>query len=925
MKIKFIFLLKLVAIFSVVIYVFMIYNLKNKDIIKSEILNGSGLGKAEKAFFRAEFEFMKLRDPRTNSIPANARQRELEFASSLPTRVSINKKTGNSIQSQNWVSMGPRNVGGRMLDIEFDINDENIILAGSASGGIWKSINKGMNWVRTNTPDDIQGVTCIEQDTRQGKSNIWYYGTGELLSTTDRRITHYIRTIGLGKGIYKSYDNGSTWQLLPVTKSASNGILSEVFQGIWNIEVDINRVNEDILYAACYGAIMRSTDGGESWVKVLGDLDNKSFSSDIVLSENGIIYASLSSLTTSGIRSAQTGIWKSSDGISWTEISPSNFPQDTRVIRLALAPSNQNILYVVTEVPQYSRSVQAFYPSYHSFWKYTYNPVNGQGTWENRTSNLPGEGNDNYDDNSLNTLGGYALVIKVKPDNENVVFLGGTSLFRTTNGFRDNITNINIGGYPYYFTAKELHPDMHGLAFLPSNPNVLFVANDGGVQLANNCMDSEVKWNYLTEGLITSQFYSISIDHKGFHDGMFFGGLQDNASQVLNSDDPYKPWKTVYGGDGMSSAIVDNGDFLIGSIYFASIFTTDIEGNNYINQTPIYVKELPLLFYTYFTLDLDNSKTLYLAAGNQIWRKNDIYISVLDSSRVNEGWEEITQSGDFQSSFVTALKANAARIYYGTNDGKVYRLDNPRTNSNSPFEITGNEFPGNGFVSSLDIDPDNPDKLIVVFSNYNVKSIFYTNDGGISWTHQGGNLEDDPDAGTLGPSVRFIKILRYKGSAIYFAGTSTGLYSTTQLAGNNTIWVQEGSDIIGNVIIESIDSRSTDGLVAVASQGAGVFTAYYNISGNENQNNKYDFILSQNYPNPFSNYSEIKFELEKGAYTELKIYDINGYLIKRLIREYLPEGIHNLKISADTLKPGAYFYTLISGNKKLTKKMIVLQ
>ncbi|TAL70542.1 MAG: T9SS type A sorting domain-containing protein [Bacteroidetes bacterium] len=908
--------------------VFLLFNIKNNsnDIyynVDTRLMHK--LSKAELALIRTEYEFMKIRNPYTNSIPKNARQRELEFSSQIPTRESFQMKNKDVTLSQQWTSMGPKNVSGRMLAIEFDINNENVILAGSASGGIWKSIDRGNSWIRTSSPDDLLGVTCIAQDLRMGKNNIWYYGSGELLSTTDRRITTSVRTIGLGNGIYKSTDNGSSWFPLKKTQCLLNGKLSEVFQGIWNIKIDKKSANEDILYAACYGAIMRSSNGGNSWDMVLGDTNKKSFSTDIAMTDNGIYYASLSTFTSSGKKPEYTGIWKSTNGINWINITPDDFPSETRVIKLALAPSNHNVLYVITEVPQHSKSIQAFYPSYHGLYKFTVNPSTGQGTWETKTANLPGEGTDNYDDNSLNTLGGYALVLKVKPDDENVLFLGGTSMFRTTNGFNDSTTNKNIGGYPYDWTVNELHPDMHGIAFLPSNPNTMFVANDGGIQVTINCMDDFVKWNYSSDGLITSQFYTIAIDHKGNHDGLYFGGLQDNASQVLNSDDPDQSWKTIYGGDGMSTAIADNGDFLIGSIYYGYIFTSDIEGNKIIMQRPNIIEWSQSSFYTTFTLDINNSKTLYLSAKNQVWRKNDISVSAFDSSRVEEGWEEISADKIGYSSYVSALKADSSRLYIGTSNGKVFRLDDPRSNKNSPYEITCKDFPFFGFISCIETEPDNSDNVFVVFSNYAVLSIFYSSDGGMNWTKQGGNLEGNYETGTLGPSVRYVKILKFHGKTVYFAGTSTGLYSTTELVGSNTVWVKEASNTIGNSIIDYIDTRNTDGLVVIATQGSGVFNAYYSISGNDSRNTENYFSLEQNSPNPAEDYTDIKFSTEKPGNSIINLYDMHGNFIKNITNTYYHTGNHSIRLNVSNLKSGVYFYTMESGNKKQTKKMIILR
>ena len=60
-----------------------------------------------------------------------------------------------------------------------DVTNENIIMAGGVSGGIWKSINKGNSWEKLMSPEMLHNVTCLRQDKRNGKTNTWYYGTGE--------------------------------------------------------------------------------------------------------------------------------------------------------------------------------------------------------------------------------------------------------------------------------------------------------------------------------------------------------------------------------------------------------------------------------------------------------------------------------------------------------------------------------------------------------------------------------------------------------------------------------------------------------------------------------------------------------------------------------------------------------------------------
>ena len=360
-------------------------------------------GGEELVYYPALWEFMRTRDPKTNLIPPCIRGKELEFVS----RLSRKNEVANS---QSWASCGPNNSSGRILSIAVDIENENVMLAAAASGGIWRTENAGVNWAKTTAPSDIPSATCIVQDERPGKRNIWYYGTGELLSTTDRRLSIIARTVGLGDGIFKSQDGGKTWSQIPSTKTNSPGALSQVFQGIWSLAIDTSNHAGDEIYAACYGGIMRSADGGGHWSLVLGDLTFKPFSTDVAIDPQGRIYAALSTYCPEypGNPCPIGGIWTSNNGIQWQNITPPDFPDDYRRVKLATAPSDPGILYVFTETPiQDTDPTFGFSASQHTLWKYTSNKkFSGKGTWENRTINLPGKGRGNILSAYLDTIHG---------------------------------------------------------------------------------------------------------------------------------------------------------------------------------------------------------------------------------------------------------------------------------------------------------------------------------------------------------------------------------------------------------------------------------------------------------------------------------------------------------------------------------------
>jgi hypothetical protein len=932
-------LLFVILLFSTGILLGMIFVLKPASLATQKSSQSSGnrhqeTGGDEPLYYPALYEFMRTRDPKTNQIPSCMRGKELEFASRLPTKNEL-------LKAQSWVSSGPNNTSGRILSIGMDIENENIMLAAAASGGIWRTEDAGAHWAKTTAASDIPSATCMVQDKRPGKRNIWYYGTGELLSTTDRRLNIIARTVGLGDGIFKSEDGGKHWSQLPSTKTNSPGNLSEVFQGIWSLVIDTSNYLEDEIYAACYGGIMRSVDGGGHWSFVLGDLTFKPFSADIVAGEQGTMYAGLSSYCPNypGNPSPVGGVWTSNDGIQWQNITPPDFPEDYRCIRLATAPSNPDILYVFTESPiQDTDPTFGFSASQHTFWKYTKNKKGGRGSWENRTINLPGKGRGNILSafldtihGAFNSIGGYAFTLKAHPENADVVFIGGTNLYRNTTGFADSTFTHWLGGYPYDQTDTNLHPDQHGILFSNLEDNTMFSACDGGIYKTSNCLSGHVQWDFFSRGINNSQVYWTGMDHAASHDEFAVAGIQDNAIYITDKNIfPQSDWTSVCGGDGLTSIVADHKNFLIGSVYDGNIFSFQVDSlfnvNNLYWQRPTFFSDSNFLFYTNYALDPNDNTTFYFPQKNHLWRKSNMAAAAFDTNQLNTGWTELTNVALGYQDFILAItvsKIPANRVYFGTYTGKVFRVDQAKTGNPVAVNITGTSFPANGFVACIETDPANADNCFVVFSNYNVQSIFHSTDGGMNWEPVGGNLEENQDGSGNGPSIRWLKMLTYQGFTIYFAGTSTGLFSTMELKGAQTIWQQESPDLIGRSIVDMIDARSTDGWVMVATQGNGIFSTYFQPTGTGDQHATFKTKLEQNYPNPANAETHIKFTVPGNEHVQIILYNQEGQRIKVILDKYVQPGDHVISFSTALLPNGIYFYTLNSSNGNVSRKMIV--
>lgn len=892
---------------------------------------------AQKALYNAEIEFMKTHNPETGQVPVNIRAHELAFALTLPA----NEQTE---RNQKWIHRGPINMGGRMLCLAFDVEDETHMLAGSASGGMWQSMNQGGTWAKVTPAIGEQSATCISQDTRPGKTNIWYYGTGEILNTTERNVSTNVRTIGVGNGIFKSTDNGDSWQPLESTLGGSQGSLQDVFQGIWRIVTDPVTIDKDIVYAACYGAIMRSEDGGETWAITLGDLTNKSFATDIAITTDGVLYATLSTYTTSIMRPLKAGVWRSEDGLNWTEITPSGLPDVTRVMKLAIAPSNENIMYLMTEKPSAIHvPYSGIFNSDLTFWKYIFNETTEEGVWEDRTETMYGHGKGDFLSypNAVITYGGYTFVLGVKPDDENVVFLGGMSLFRSTTGFADSLHTVWMGGDPFDMDSTHmLHPDQHGFAFLPSNPDVFFAACDGGIIYTEDCLADDVYWNRKNTNLITSQFYSVTIDHAGEGDDWILGGLQDNNWYYSVTDDPGEWWFSVdlyY--DGFSCKLADYHEYAIVAAYSGNIWTTlfddDMHTKDIYYQTPdtllIYydptIGSNPAFpFYCNFALDPNNNSTFYIPTNNSIWRKDDMKAAASDTSLRNVGWNQLSNIDLSESVEITALtlSTNPANIlFYGTNNGRVYKIENAHTGNPMPVEITRTNFPLNAYVACIDVDIQDANKIFTVFSNYGIKSIYYSDDGGDNWMHVSGNLEEYPDGSGDGPSLRWVKSLNYDGGTVYFAGTSVGLYSTTVLNGDETIWIQEDPQHIGTIMVDMIDARESDGFVAIATQGNGMYSTNFDPSLSINDSPLNQSVKLRNFPNPFQNQTTIEYEIFQTGNVSLSLMDVNGRLVKYLFAGQKQKGIHTFQLNASGISPGVYLLDLKLSNSRAYHKIII--
>lgn len=881
---------------------------------------------------RLNWELRRLADPSTGKIPDHIRQKELAFAATLPNDAQgiSGERTPLTI-----VNRGPWNVGGRTRAFGIDVSNENRLLAGSCSGGMWLSTDGGTSWIMSNTLSQLKNATCLIQDKRPGHTNVWYYGSGEAYGASAGGGGAYY----LGDGLFKSVDSGATWQSVASTAGGVAQTFSIGWQLVWNLATDVS-ADDTIteLYAATYGAIMRSVNGGTSWSAVQG---GNSYFTDVAVTTTGVVYTALSDDGT------QKGIWRSANGTSFTKITPLDFPVAYNRITMGINPSDENEIYFLANTPDSGKVTYNYLgePEWNSLWKYTYVSGNGDsagGIWQNLSVNLPSTGGQ-FDKWSVQ--GSYDMVVRVKPNEPNTVFIGGTNLYRSTSGFQDSTNTTFIGGYeqgaalPVVNSYANHHSDQHCLEFLPSNPNIMLSANDGGVFKTTDNTAGTVVWQPLNNGYLTSMFYTVAIDHATPGNNIIIAGAQDNGTWFSNNTTPTTPWFHSHGGDGSYCAIADNQSYYYFSIQNAKMVkaTCDANGNKtaFTRIDPIGLKKPE--FINPFVLDPNNNNLMYLAGGKYLWRNDDLsgipLVSNWDSISTN--WVQFSDSVPLANSVITAVtacKTPLNRVYYGTDKKKVYRVDNANTGTPTPVDITstttGALFPGSGYVSCIATDPSDGDKVVVVFSNYGVYSMYYSVNAGSSWTKCAGNLEQNTSGSGSGPSIRWISILPVADGNIYLAGTTTGLYATDSLNGLSTVWVQQGINAIGNAVCDMIETRISDGLVVIATHANGIYSTNITsvndiVTVNDIAAGKSELDL-KNYPNPFLQSTTIEFSLTKKSTINLQVWDECGRLIETLVNETLQEGKHVVLFDKKNLKAGIYYYCLTTGNKRKTNKMVIV-
>lgn len=686
-------------------------------------------------------------------------------------------------------------------------------------------------------------------------------------------------------------------------------------------KVKVSARNSHVFIATNGFGFYRSTDG-TTFTNVFANTGEHRYLDFDIDSHGNIILVASENTASSGVDTGAPGVYYSTDnGTTWIDKTPSIFPAKHSRSLVEFAPSSENLAYIFTHTGQRKTSSVEPAETVEKLSLLKIDVLNGKTT--NLSNNIP---EFNTFTGTAQTQRDYNMALAVSPIDTNLVILGGVSLFRSFDGFSETILrNDWIGGY----NTDNHHPDNHALFFDTNNPNTLWSAHDGGVSVTKNLSSSEVEWLAKNNGYNVTQFYTIAISRKN-GDSRIIGGTQDNGSPYFRLNDPNEVIDDISSGDGAFAYIGDKymyvsshlGNMLRIGYYQDSGEPLNPFGNKYQEHDWSYIYPsgaATKLFIHPFAVDPSNENTIIYPDGNALWET-----TAADSIPValNEGDNTYWTKLDFSAGAgytITALSftenAPKSRLYFAASSNsmapRIFYLDNGET---APTEISIPDVDASVQVNDIAINPLNGNELIVAIANYNTVGAYYSNKAGATWTAIEGNLSGDES--NLGPSIRSAEIIEGTNTTVYVLGTSTGVYSTTSLDGNNTIWTKEAPNIIGSAIAGAMDYRSSDQTLIVGTHGRGAFIANVgSIVASEKDitktENPTSFALAQNYPNPFNPSTNIQFSLPTSAKVSINVYDINGRKISTLLNNsQRSAGEHKITFDARNLATGVYLYRI---------------
>ena len=623
-----------------------------------------------------------------------------------------------------------------------------------------------------------------------------------------------------GDVIMNTLTSGTVNATLPITKTdATNATLVSGIQHINDIIIRNNGGVSEIYVAAGESGYTGGVSLGGDSFGVYKSVDGINFSklnipktagnrehepNDLEIASDNSIYLSTAQSSTFGDGGGI--IFKSTDGNSFTKVH--TVPDGVRT-QIEVSPTNANTVYVLAETNTAGAPVKIF------------KTTDGFTTVSDLA--LPNDADTGISSEDF-TRGQafYDLLIKIDPNDENIVYVGGIDLFKTINGGTswDQLSHW-YGGFGF----QEVHADQHGLAFASSSKMVF--GNDGGVYLSDN---SGTTISARNKNYNTLQFYTVGVAPTTAFGGdeYFLAGAQDNGTQLVgNAKAGINSSVEATGGDGAASFFDTDGSdkyYITNYVYNQSIFLGNLSNNSDI--TVNREDESNGDFINQEDLD-SNLNILYSNYSNgtnySIKRYSNLLGSIVKGNLLNS-----LMDGEPSALKVSPLTTASSKLYVGLKSGKLLKVEEANTNAATWSEITGVDFVGS--ISDIEFGA-NESQIFVTMHNYGVVSIWYSDDAGTTWLNKEGNLPDLPVKTILKNPLTLNEVI---------IGTDLGVWKTSNFNEASPTWSQSYNGM-SNVPVLDLDLRD-DNTVFAATYGRGVFSGKFLLDPNGDEDG--DSILN---------------------------------------------------------------------------------
>ncbi|HEV8040834.1 MAG TPA: sialidase [Bryobacteraceae bacterium] len=699
--------------------------------------------------------------------------------------------------------LGARNIGsaqmsGRVTSLAaVRENGRLTVYVGSASGGIWKSVNDGTTFKPMFDKQPVLSVGAIAIDPSSPKT-VWV-GSGEAWTRNSTSI---------GDGIYKSTDGGDNWSNVGLHES----------ERIAKILVDPKDGNT--VYACATGklwsdsddrGVYKTTDGGKTWSKILKGGNASTGCSMLTMSsrDSKTLYAGMWDFRRKGwtFRSGGEGptspsasaLYKSVDGgATWTDLnekSAQGLPaKPWGRIAVTAAPSNPDVVYALIES---TRSA-------------LFRSADGGKTWAERDRSQMMVWRPFY----------FANLI-VDPKDENKVYKPGGSLIAS-----------NDGGASFSFIGGGAHGDFHDVWVDPGDSNELITGDDGGVWYSHDAGNKWLKANNLP----ISQFYHVSVDTADpYH---VYGGLQDNSVWVADSAYPggitNARWENLYGGDGFFVfADPSDQDYIYVEAQGGTISRVNrhtLLGRNIQPQPNYGENKLHFNWNTPMHLSPNEKGTIYIGAQflfrsrdhGQTWDRISPDLTTNDPAKQKQeesgGVTVDNSEAEMHTSIYSISESprNGQLIWVGTDDGN---LQITRDGGKSWSNVVANvpDLPKASWVSWVEASRYEDGTAYAAFDRHTfgdmTPHVFKTTDYGQTWTSI-----VPPSSGVRG----YAHVIKEDtvSSRLLFLGTEFGLWIS--LDGGRQ-WAQYKGGDFPNVAVRDIVVQPRESDLVLATHGRGIW------------------------------------------------------------------------------------------------------